>query len=213
MLEDKKPQPQPRTSWVLTPSAFALLLKWLDADEALAGETHERLRRKLLIFFEHRGCQHPEELTDKTLDRIARKLAAGEEIQVADPAAYCYGIAHNLLKEYWRDPARAIVALDSSPLNSHLSTHAAAVHSSTDEFEQTEIDLDHLSICLKKLPPADRELILLYYQGEHRDRINNRQELAQRLGVSPGSLRIRALRIREQLHDCINRCQKRGTGQ
>lgn len=207
-MEGKPPE---TTAWVLTHPTFAQLLQWLDPDEEQAGEKYERLQQKLRLFFEHRGCRHSEELTDQTLDRVAHKLDSDEGIRSADPASYCYGVAHNILKEYWRESAREAVPLDSQPDKGNLHINAAMKQTPEDEIEETEINLGHLNFCLRQLPPPDRELILAYYKGEHRDRINNRQELAQRLDISPGSLRIRALRIREQLHTCINRCKKCGT--
>lgn len=195
-------------SWTLTDVAFSRLLVWLAPDQERAVEKYLRVREKLNVFFEHRGCPFPEELTDKTLDRVARKLASGEEIQVSEPASFCYGVAHNILKEYWREPSRSSVSLDSNPSasDSYLTVTdktAALVDEGNDEF-----NLRHLELCLSKLAPEDRELILAYYEGDHRDRINNRQQLSSKLGIPPGTLRIRALRIREQLHECMNRCNR-----
>lgn len=202
----------PEKNWTLTGIAFSRFLYWLAPDERHAGEVYERLRQKLCIFFEHRGCQSPEELTDKTLDRIARKLESGEEIQVSDPTSYCYGVAQNILKEFWRDPSRHTTSLDSQPSGSNPYPNSAVHSASTDEAQETEINLNHLDICLNSLLPEDRELILKYYEGDHRQRIDNRHKLSLQLGIPPGSLRIRALRIREQLYDCINRCKRRGDG-
>lgn len=196
----------PEKGWMLTEVAFSRLLAWLDTDQERAAEKYLRIREKLCIFFEHRGCLFPEDLTDKTLDRVARKLASGEVIQVSEPASYCYGIAHNILKEYWREPFRSSVSLDSNP--SASDSYRAIANKSVafiDDKEQ-EFNLRHLDFCLSKLSPEDRELILAYYEGDHRDRINNRQQLSSKLGIPPGTLRIRALRIREQLHECMNRC-------
>ncbi|MBL8190457.1 MAG: sigma-70 family RNA polymerase sigma factor [Acidobacteria bacterium] len=195
-------------SWTLTDVAFSRLLVWLATDQERAVEKYLRLREKLCIFFEHRGCPYPEELTDKTLDRVARKLAAGEEIEVSEPASYCYGIAHNILKEYWREPSRNSVSLDSqlSASDSYLAV-ANKSDALVDDKEQ-EFNFRHLEFCLSKLSPEDRELILAYYDGDHRDRINNRQQLSLKLGIPPGTLRIRALRIREQLYDCMIRCNR-----
>ncbi len=200
------------TSWVLTDVAFARFLRWLDSDQQRAGEKYERLRQKLRVFFEHRGCLTTEDFADKTIDRVIRKLDGGEEIQIVDPASYCYGVARNILKEYWRDPSREAISLDSQPDSGNLLNTATAPSLAEREHQETELNLEYLEICLERLPPEDRELIVKYYEGNHRGRINSRHELAHRLGISPGSLRIRALRIREQLHECINHCKKSESG-
>lgn len=199
-------------NWALTQVAFLRLLYWLDQDEQQAGEKYERLRQKLQLFFEHRGCQSPEDLTDKTLDRVARKLESGEEINIPDPASYCYGVAHNVLKEFWRSPSRDIISLDSQPSGSNPYLPATVNTTDSDDTQETEINLNYLDVCLNRLSPEDRTLILKYYEGDHRQRINNRHELSLQLGIPPGNLRIRALRIREQLYYCINRCNHHGNG-
>jgi RNA polymerase sigma factor (sigma-70 family) len=209
MAKDKVPD---TTSWVLTDIAFARFLRWLDADQQRAGEKYERLRLKLRLFFEHRGCLTPEDFADKTLDRVIRKLDGGEEIQITDPASYLYGVAHNILKEYWREPTREVISLDSQPDNGNPHANVAVPPTTEGELQETELNLGYLDTCLRQLPPEDRKLILSYYEGDHRGRITCRQELAQSLEISPGSLRIRALRIREQLHRCINRCKKSENG-
>lgn len=198
----------PEKSWMLTDVAFSRLLAWLAADQEQAVEKYLRIREKLCIFFEHRGCSFPEELTDKTLDRVARKLESGEEIQVSEQASYCYGIARNILKEYWREPSRSSVSLDSEVSASDPCLTVANKNAALVDEEEKESNFRHLEFCLNKLSLEDRKLILEYYEGDHRDRINNRQQISSKLGIPPGTLRIRALRIREQLCDCMKRCTR-----
>lgn len=208
MAKDKTPE----TNWELTKLAFVRLLDWLDPEQERAGEKYERLRQKLRLFFEHRGCTSPDDLADRTLDRVARKISMGVEVRVADSASYCYGVAHNILKEYWREPARETLSLDSQPNKGNPAATATIPPSAESEHQEAEINLAHLETCLQRLSPKDRELILKYYAGDHRGRINNRHELARALGISPGSLRIRALRIREQLQVWMRRRNDAGNG-
>ena len=63
--------------------------------------------------------------------------------------------------------------------------------------------LDH---CLKKLPEQNRILIVGYYQGDAGVKIDNRSALARQLGIPLNTLRIRVLRIRRRLKDCIMSC-------
>lgn len=190
----------------LTQTSFLGLLQWLDNDLDEAGKKYELLRQKLCVFFEHRACPIPEDLADKTLDRVAGKLAADDQIKTNDPASYCYAVANYILKEYWRTPQRNEITLDTEPDKRILLS--ADSTPGYDEKLEIETRLGYLSSCLQQLPSEDRELITRYYAGEHQDRISNRQHLARDLGISPGSLRIRALRIRKQLSDCLCRCQK-----
>ena len=52
-------------------------------------------------------------------------------------------------------------------------------------------------------------MITGYYQGERRTKIENRQRLAQWLQLSENALRIRTLRIRDELETCIQECMKK----
>src|SRR5256885_4134102 len=61
----------------LTGEAFSKLLARLDPDRERAGEKYEDLRRTLIRFFEWRGAPFPEEQTDETFNRVARKLDEG----------------------------------------------------------------------------------------------------------------------------------------
>jgi DNA-directed RNA polymerase specialized sigma24 family protein len=66
--------------------------------------------------------------------------------------------------------------------------------------------LSCLEKCLDKLLAEDRELILEYYRGEQRAKIERRSELTTRLGITPNALSIRACRIRTRLEACVNSC-------
>ena len=48
-----------------------------------------------------------------------------------------------------------------------------------------------------------------YYQGEMGEKIKNRKGLMQVFGVPAGTLRMRALRLRDGLHLCGENCSQR----
>ena len=60
---------------------------------------------------------------------------------------------------------------------------------------------------VERLPPDDQRVALLYYTGDGRAKIEQRQKLAEELGGS-NALRIRMHRIRATLHACISECLK-----
>jgi DNA-directed RNA polymerase specialized sigma24 family protein len=66
-----------------------------------------------------------------------------------------------------------------------------------------------LNSCLQSLSSEKRALILAYYAKEKQAKIDHRTELAQQLGTSVETLRVRAHRIRATLEECILRCLKR----
>jgi DNA-directed RNA polymerase specialized sigma24 family protein len=181
--------------WSLTQPAFDGLLALLGPDRDAAADRYLEIRRKLVRLFEWRGCSTPEEYADETINRCAKKIGEGEIIR--DPATYCIGIARMLLLEMGRDRARQTRPLEEAP-------EPQAVQ------PEPEGDHDHrvecLRLCLGQLPPDHRALILSYYQGEKGNKIKNRNGLTRTLGISPGTLRMRALRLRASLQLCAENC-------
>jgi hypothetical protein len=49
-------------------------------------------------------------------------------------------------------------------------------------------------------------MILHYYHGDKRSKIENRKRLTDLLQVPINALRMRALRLRERLQACVERC-------
>src|SRR2546422_8938750 len=88
----------------LSEEAFSRLLARLNADPMLAGEEYEKLRARLIYFFERKGCRIPAELSDETINRIARRVEEGLEIE--DVFKFSYGVARLVMLEHWRDPKR-----------------------------------------------------------------------------------------------------------
>jgi RNA polymerase sigma factor (sigma-70 family) len=180
-----------KASWVLTKGSFDALLARLDPDRERAGERYEVLRQKVLRIFEARGCASAEDLVDETLDRVTRRLEEGENI--LDLSAYIGGVARRVAREAWLRQTRMAGEEAVPP--------AAAADA---EPEDEELIAECFERCLASLPRESRELILKYYCGERREKIDGRQAMADRLGLSLNALRNRAHRIRGKLEDCIS---------
>jgi len=181
--------------WSLTQTAFDGLLALLGPDRDAAAERYLDIRRNLVRLFEWRGCSTPEEYADETINRCARKIADGEMIR--DLATYCLGIARMLLLEMGRDRARQARPLDEAP------EPYVVPHEPEDDGDRR---VDCLRSCLGQLRPEHRTLILSYYQGDKGNKIRNRNQLTRTLGIPPGTLRMRALRLRASLQLCAERC-------
>jgi DNA-directed RNA polymerase specialized sigma24 family protein len=193
-----------RKDWVLGPDAFEKLLGTLDPNRDRAAEKYESIRRRLIQVFQWRGCSESEALADETIDRVSRRLEQGEEIRANDPAVYFYGVARNVLKEFWTEQ-RKEQTLERS------ATHVREFPGAARDLGEQEIDerLECLDRCLARLSRENRELITLYYRSEKSGKIAERMELAARFGLSPGALRIRAHRIRRQLEEGVNDCMRK----
>lgn len=191
-----------RPKWALSHEAFDRLLLVLDPDRVRAGEQYERIRQKLTYLFECRGCHSPSDLVDETFDRGARKILELKEEQIRDAASFLCGIAHNMLKEHWRDPWTRRVALDQLP----PAREPAEVEKAPSDAEWRDRIRECLARCIERLAPHDRALIGGYYQGEKRAKKDARRRLAEELAITMNALALRAHRIRLALEACVNEC-------
>lgn len=186
---------EPKRRWDLDEESFGTLLNALADDPEYAADAYLRLRRNLERFFDVRGIRPSDTATDTTLDRLARKLADGEEI--ADPPTYALGIARMIVLEFRKSPESKTAEL---PEISFRETEPGT--------DRKEAGLECLDKCLNKLSTESREVIIDYYQGEKSEKIANRQQLAERLGIPANALRNRAVRIRNKLEMCVRGCLK-----
>ena len=180
---------------------YRRLLALLSESPDEAGRHYEALRRRLIRLLGWRGAAVPEDLADETLDRVARQLGRGVEIQAEDPFRYVCGVAFRVLQESIRSRRRDFQVEEGL-------RHSSGVGDDLGEAMQ-ETRVVCLEQCLEGLDSGKRDLILGYYQGERREKIRARRDLAERLGIRAPTLRLRALRIRETLETCVVRCLKR----
>jgi DNA-directed RNA polymerase specialized sigma24 family protein len=187
-----------RQKWTLTQAAFDGLLDSLGPDRDQAANRYLEIRRNLVRVFEWRGCATPDDYADETLNRCARKLGEGEEIR--DVATYCIGVARMLLREMSRDRVKEARPLDEAPEPRNLPQESV---------DDSERHLECLRRCLSQLSPENKDFILTYYHGDKSDKIKNRKVLSQMFRATAGTLRMRALRLRERLQLCSEECLRK----
>jgi RNA polymerase sigma factor (sigma-70 family) len=185
----------------LTREGLEALLAYLDPDRDRAGEKYEEIRHRLVKLFECRGVVPPEEPADETIDRVARRLAEGEQIRSSSPGAYFYGVARNVLRERWAHQREH----PAGPNLRRLPNLPAPEPG--DDLEAAEGRATCLERCLATLPPETRRLVLGYYrQAAGARKIKGRKELAAELGISTNTLWVRAHRARSRLEQCVREC-------
>jgi hypothetical protein len=180
--------------WEMNAEAFDALLALLDPDREKAGYLFERLRQKLLLFFDARRCSRSEDLADITLDRLARRAAEGT-VQPGRVTAFCYGIAKHVIQE------EARIERHEVGLESWMMVVAEASDASGDE-----VRLACLDKCLDALPEKLRTMTLEFYRLSGRRVEENRKNFAKRLGLSHSALVLRVFRVRHKLESCVWRC-------
>ena len=184
----------------IPPESFNEILGWLNPDRDVAGSIYVQLRNDLAKIFTWNRCPDPEGLTDEVFDRVAKKVHDLRHTFVGDPKLFFYGVARNLIKEIPKK-VKTQVSLEG--------TEPAVNPRSETEQETAAMREDCLRSCLQKLSEDKRELILAYYAKEKQAKIDHRTEMAQRLGISVETLRVKAYRIRGTLEQCIERCLDR----
>jgi len=164
------------------------------------ASAYERLRLRLVTFFRLRFPVEAEALADEAIDRLARRIEDGT--QVDNPAAYAIGIARFLLLE----------------ASARQKKESQAAREAFYEWElqrpETESDpaLPALQDCLEAMGGDSARLILEYYVADGgASRIERRQRLAENLGLTPNALRNRALRARLALEKCVGARLERET--
>jgi RNA polymerase sigma factor (sigma-70 family) len=186
--------------------AFGKFLEWLDEGIDSDGEKYIEIRRRLVSYFERKGCIASDELADETLNRVARRLEEESSINSTSPAQYCYVVARFVFLEYLRRAERRQVSLEDLS-TSHQLVSPIGSPSSLNGMRETKEKLDDcLQRCLQKLTPENQKLIQGYYRGERKVKIQHRRDLAAGLGMTINAVSIKACRIRATLEGCVRRC-------
>lgn len=157
------------------------------------------MRHRLVAYFERRGRTSADSLVDETFNRISRTLDVSGAIAVRPPARYCFIVARYVFLEDVRRERRSVPFDDG---RGDLEAGADALESLANTMER-EQRLACLDQCLARLTPQQRDLVIEYYRGAKRQRIERRRELAEQMGISMNALGIRMSRLRSRLQACM----------
>lgn len=185
----------------LTAAGFEQFLIRLDGDQRIAAEKYELLRRKLVKCLMWKGCPESEAATlaDTALDRVAAKIAQGEEVKSMN--AYACEVLRFVWLEHLRKRREIITESGEMP--------ETAVEPNIEILQDPDVRLRCLRKCLAETisTDADRRLIIGYYDTEAGEKAKDvRKSLAERLGLTLPTLKVKACRLRERLEKCINEC-------
>jgi len=184
---------------------FDRLFDWLAADRDEAARRYQALRARLIRFFESQACPLAEDCADETIHRAAAKLSEGVMIEADDPYIYLRGVARNVLREQWRKHARS-ASLDDLPPGATPAITPAGIERRDEETNERERKLQCLEKCLGALPDEARKIFLDYHREQAATKIDQRAEMAARLGIDITALRNRVTRQRKKLEQCVLNC-------
>ena len=181
------------------PTAFSLLLRRFDANEECAALKYEDLRFRLTQIMKWKGCYESDAdaLADEALDRVARKIEQGEQIE--NVKAYAMSVARFVLLEHTRK--RRELGVDELP--------EVPIHMNLDDIDGPDLRIQCLRKCLVEVSQneTDQRLIVGYYDTASEAKNKEiRRQLAEQYGLTATALKVKACRIRAKLERCINDC-------
>jgi hypothetical protein len=183
-----------KRNWSPTQESLEKLLAWLDPNREDAAFKYEYVRLRLIKFFACNGCGDDDDnLADKTLDRVTKKLDLGEvpEPFTGDKTLYFFAFAKNIRQEHFdRRKSREIPQLVGIP----------------DNVEDVDFCLTE---CMRILAEEERVLAVEYYKFDKSTKVDHHRKLAEQTGLTLAGLRSRMYRVRERLKPCIEECLDR----
>ena len=185
---------RPRKGWDLNQDAFDELLAWLNPDRERAGRKYEDIRERLIRIFLHRGCRSAEDLADKTINKVARKVPDIKVNYVGDPALYFCGVARNVSADYFNNQVELPEITEVIPAPE------------PEDPEESESEHRCLERCLAGMTAKNREVLLEYYREQGGAKIKGHKEMAGRHGVTVNALRILICRLRAAFKKCMQQC-------
>jgi DNA-directed RNA polymerase specialized sigma24 family protein len=174
--------------WQLTNETLSYLLAALHPEENLAAARYQRLHGRLVLFFMRHCATLPEDLADKVLNRVARKLAEGQRLENIE--AFALGVARLVVHE---DRART---LREQQCFFELERNGSNAEDTTSDCKD---QLQVMEEQLAALPISAQSALALYHKGRGVQRIQARRKLAEELGISIGTLRKRIFDLQTQL--------------
>ena len=153
-----------------------------DAFEAEFAPLHRYLARRL-------GSSTADELAAETFAVAFRRWDRLDPERPVRP--WLYGIAANLVRHHWRRERRMLRAYARTGVDPVLAEEDAAVERADAEARQRE-----LAEALAALRRDEREILLLHAWAELTD-----SEIADALGVPPGTVKSRLSRAREKVRN------------
>jgi DNA-directed RNA polymerase specialized sigma24 family protein len=174
--------------------AFEKLLAWLDPDREKAVEKYQRIQFRVTRILSAKGCIDAEDLADQTFNVVALKTDWLIENYVGDPALYFYAVANKIFLEQSRK--KKVPRPPPPPDNSEIERGCGCLEKCLDTV----------------ISPQERQWVLRYHQGDGQERIKNRKELAEELGITLNALRIKICHIQARLRPCVKKCLEQSAG-
>jgi len=181
---------------------FSRLLLRLGVDHESAWREYERLRRRLIKFFECNNWGDVETLADEVLDRVAKRP---DVEQIRSVPEFAIGVARNVSKEDYRKQQRER-HFEDGPGGADFAAGESDPANEIVERIDSEARMACLEAALARLGERDRSTVLEYYDSSGIKQHVRRKILAIRSGSTMNALRVHMARLRERLEREVSEC-------
>lgn len=178
---------------IITQEDFDKLLSWLDEDKETAARKYYSIHRRLVQIFLARKAFPAEELADRVIDVVIKKIDYLTEEFKGEPENFFYSVTHNIIREQIR-----------KPVNEELNEKIFQNDSSKDDVEDNRLKC--IRECVQNLPEKQRILLIKYFKYSKQRKINFHKKMSEELGVDLNHLRTKVYRIKKKVEVCAKNC-------
>lgn len=171
----------------------------------LAGAEFIRDRHQLGAFVY--GLLRDSQLAEDVLQEVWLRLAAEVEkgTHLENQAAWCRGVARNLVLRHWEKQRTSKVIANSEVLAAFLDRVEESFAEDPSAAELWAARQEALDECVAKLPDRSRRLLSLKYTAR-----NSVEEIARTVGRSTEGVTKALFRLRRALLECVEKKTREG---
>jgi RNA polymerase sigma-70 factor (ECF subfamily) len=170
-----------------------------DAIQRAAAEfIHDRHRLAAFVIGLLRDAHAAEDVLQEVWVRLAAEVGKGTRLD--NQAAWCRGVARNLIRQHWERQQSAKVVADSAVLETFLDRVELAFAEVDDDAAEWASRQHALDECVAALPERSRQMLTLRYESRA-----SMDEVASAMGQTFESVTKTLYRVRRALLECVER--------
>lgn len=170
-----------------------------DAIQRAAAEfIHDRHRLGAFVTGLLRDAHVAEDVLQEVWVRLAAEVEKGTRLD--NQAAWCRGVARNLVRRHWEQQQSAKVIADNAALETFLDRMELAFAEVDDESDDWASRQQALDECVAALPERSRQMLTLRYESRA-----SMDEVARTMGQSFEGVTKTLYRVRRALLKCVER--------
>ncbi len=165
---------------------------------AAAAFIHDRHRLGAFVNGLLRDAHAAEDVLQEVWVRLAAEVEKGSRLD--NQAAWCRGVARNLVHRHWEQQQSAKVVADSAALETFLDRMELAFAEVDDDPGYWATRQQALDECVAALPERSRQMLTLRYDSRA-----SMDEVARAMGQTFESVTKTLYRVRRALLECVER--------